>query len=99
MNAELFETTGLTLYQSESYAVHPSDAGPHVAGEHADLHDGGIPHGKVGVTTVGNVRVAGGDVVASPTRNNPNHATLSGITAEQAEALMTPTVRNPSARK
>ncbi|WP_305729406.1 RHS repeat-associated core domain-containing protein, partial [Burkholderia ubonensis] len=59
----------------------------------------GIPHGKVGVTTVGNVRAAGGDVVASPTRNNPNHATLSGITAERAEALMTPTVRNPNARK
>ncbi|EMD9442626.1 RHS repeat protein, partial [Burkholderia cepacia] len=59
----------------------------------------GIPHGKVGVTTVGNVRAAGGDVVASPTRNNPNHATLSGITAEHAEALMTPTVRNPNSRK
>ena len=56
----------------------------------------GIPHNKVGVTTVGDVRRAGGDVVASPTRNNPNHTTLSGVTADKAEELMTPTVRNPN---
>ena len=56
----------------------------------------GIPHNKVGVTTVGDVRKVGGDVVASPTRNNPNHATMSGITAKQAEELMTPTVKNPN---
>ncbi|WP_218943430.1 RHS repeat-associated core domain-containing protein, partial [Exilibacterium tricleocarpae] len=56
----------------------------------------GIPHKKVGVTTVGDVRRAGGDVVASPTKNNPNHATLSGITAKQAENLMTPTMKNPN---
>ena len=57
----------------------------------------GIPHKKVGVTTVCDVRNAGGDVVASPTKNNPNHATLSGVTAGKAEELMTPTVINPSA--
>jgi len=56
----------------------------------------GIPHNKVGVTTVGDVRKVGGNVVASPTKNNPNHATLSGVTAKQAEDLMTPTVRNPN---
>ena len=56
----------------------------------------GIPHDKVGVTTVGDVRRAGGNVVSSPTRNNPNHATMSGLTAKQAENLMTPTVSNPS---
>ena len=56
----------------------------------------GIPHNKVGVTTVGDVRKAGGDVVASPTRNNPNHATMSGVTAQEAERLMTPIVRNPN---
>jgi len=55
----------------------------------------GIPHGKVGVTTVGDFRKAGGNVVASPT-NNPNHATLSGITAKKAEELMAPAVKNPS---
>ena len=59
----------------------------------------GIPHGKVGVTTVGDIRAAGGDVVSSPTYKNRNHATLSGVTAEEAEALMTPTVRNPSVKK
>lgn len=56
----------------------------------------GIPHNKVGVTTVGDVRKAGGNVVSSPTRNNPNHATMSGVTAKQAEKLMNPTVKNPS---
>lgn len=56
----------------------------------------GIPHNKVGVTTVGDVRKAGGNVTASPTKNNSNHATLSGITGKQAEKLMTPTVKNPS---
>ncbi|ODS24381.1 hypothetical protein AB835_03950 [Candidatus Endobugula sertula] len=56
----------------------------------------GIPHNKVGVTTVGDVRRAGGNVVSSPTKNNPNHATLSGVTAKQAEDLLTPTVRNPN---
>ena len=59
----------------------------------------GIPHNKVGVTTVGSVRAAGGDVIASPTKNNPNHAALSGISAEQAEALMTPTQKKPSAKQ
>ncbi|WWT62938.1 RHS repeat-associated core domain-containing protein [Burkholderia pyrrocinia] len=68
-------------------------------GKSLDELTSGIPHGKVGVTTVGDVRAAGGNVVASPTYNNPNHATLSGITAELAESLMTPTVRNPSAKK
>lgn len=53
---------------------------------------------EVGVTTVGDIRAVGGDVIPSPTRNNPNHATLSGITAEQAQNLMTQTQRNPSAK-
>lgn len=57
-----------------------------------------IPHNKVGVTTVGEVRKAGGDVISSPTKSNPNHATLEGITPQQAQELMTPTVRNPNFR-
>ena len=56
----------------------------------------GIPNGQVGVTTVGDVRKAGGDVVPSPTGNNPNHCTMCGITPEQAEQLFTPTIRNPN---
>jgi len=55
----------------------------------------GIPNKQIGITTAGKVRAAGGDVVPSPTKNNPNHATLSGITAEMAEQLFTPTYRNP----
>jgi hypothetical protein len=40
-----------------------------------------IPHGQVGVTTVGAVREAGGDVVRTSGRS-PNHATLTGLTSE-----------------
>ena len=58
----------------------------------------GIPHNQVGVTTVGAIRAAGGDVVASPTRTNPHHATLSGLTLEQASQLFRPTVKNPNTR-
>jgi hypothetical protein len=56
----------------------------------------GIPHTQIGVSTVGAVRAAGGDVVASPTKRNPYHATLSGLTSEQASALFRPTVLNPN---
>src|SRR5439155_21479306 len=59
----------------------------------------GIPHNRVGVATVGAVRAAGGDVVPSPSRTYPLHATLSGLTPEQAGALFRPTIKNPSARK
>ena len=56
----------------------------------------GIPHKQVGITTVGKVRALGGEVVPSPRRGNPNHATLGGLTPEQASALFRPTIRNPS---
>lgn len=55
----------------------------------------GIPHNQIGVTTVGEIRVAGGDVVPSPTRTNAYHATLNGLTSEQASELFRPTVKNP----
>ena len=55
-----------------------------------------IPNRQVGVTTVGQVRAAGGDVVPSGRPGNPAHATMSGITPQQAERLFTPTVRNPN---
>jgi hypothetical protein len=58
----------------------------------------GIPHNQVGVTTVGAIRAAGGDVVPSPTRANPYHATVSGLTPEQASQLFRPTVKNPNTR-
>jgi hypothetical protein len=56
----------------------------------------GIPHNQIGVTTVGSVRAAGGEVTASPTKKNPNHATLSGLTPEEASSLFSPTVKNPN---
>ncbi|WP_082576521.1 RHS repeat-associated core domain-containing protein [Lysobacter sp. Root604] len=62
----------------------------------AELSEG-IPNGQVGVTTVGDIRKAGGDVVPSPRgARNPDHCTMCGITPEKAEELFTPTVRNPN---
>ena len=66
------------------------------SGASVDQLSQGIPNGQVGVTTVGEIRKAGGDVVPSPTRNNPNHCTLCGITPKKAEELFTPTIPNPS---
>jgi RHS repeat-associated protein len=55
-----------------------------------------IPNKQVGRTTVGDVRKAGGDVVPSPTANNPDHCTMCGISKEEAERLFNPTVSNPN---
>jgi hypothetical protein len=57
----------------------------------------GIKHNQIGVTTVGEIRRAGGDVVPSETKKNPNHATLKGLSPEQASELFRPTQMNPSA--
>jgi hypothetical protein len=54
-----------------------------------------IPHGQVGVTTVGKVRSEGGDVIRTSGRSL-NHATLTGLTPEKASLLLTPTIPNPS---
>jgi len=54
-----------------------------------------IPHGQVGVTTAGEVRKAGGDVIRT-TGRSPYHATLTGLTPEQASRLLTPTMPNPA---
>ena len=53
-----------------------------------------IPHSQIGITTVWAVRQAGGDVVRSAGRS-PYHATLTGLTPEQASRLLTPTIPNP----
>jgi hypothetical protein len=58
----------------------------------------GILNNQVGVTTVGAVRGCGGDVIPTPTRNNPFHATLGGLTIEVASRLFRPTIRNPGRR-
>jgi hypothetical protein len=54
-----------------------------------------IPHGEVGVSTVSEVRKAGGDVIRTSGRS-PYHATLTGLTPEQASRLLTPTIPNPA---
>jgi hypothetical protein len=54
-----------------------------------------IPHTQIGVTTVGKVRAAGGDVVPTSGRS-PNHATLTGLSPKQISDLLTPTKPNPS---
>lgn len=57
-----------------------------------------LPHRQIGVTTVGDIRAAGGSVTPSPTSTNPTHCTVCGITPEQGEALFRPTVPNPNPR-
>ncbi len=57
-----------------------------------------IPHGQVGVTKVGAVRAAGGDVVGTSGRS-PHHATLTGLSPDQASRLLTPTVSNPAIKR
>lgn len=55
-----------------------------------------IPNRRIGVTTVGAVRAAGGEVIAAATSRNPSHCVMNGLTAEQAQALFTPTTANPN---
>src|SRR5258708_38255592 len=54
-----------------------------------------IPHGQVGVTTVGLIRAAGGDVVRTSGRS-PHHATVVGLSPEEASRLLTPTIPKPA---
>ncbi|MCY7320943.1 MAG: flavoredoxin [Phormidesmis sp. CAN_BIN36] len=54
-----------------------------------------IPHKQVGVTTVGAIRSAGGDVIRTSGRS-PYHATLIGLTPDEISFLLTPTMLNPS---
>ena len=53
-----------------------------------------LPHNQIGVTTVGEVRAAGGDVIKT-SGASPNHATLTGLSPEQASKLLTPTIKKP----
>jgi RHS repeat-associated protein len=51
-----------------------------------------ILHSKVGVTTAGDIRAAGGQIV----NDKGNHANVSGITAVQAAELFQKVVKNPN---
>ena len=59
----------------------------------------GIPNGKIETTTVVQIRKLGGNVVPLPTKETPNHSTIFGITAEEAEKLFTPVIKNPALKK
>lgn len=58
-------------------------------------------NGQVGVATVGDIENAGGKITLDGKLNSPNgknmmnHATVDGLTGEQAEKLFTPTKDNP----
>jgi hypothetical protein len=54
-----------------------------------------IPHGQVGITTVRDVREAGGAVIRTSGRS-PYHATLTGLIPDEISLLLTPTISNPS---
>jgi hypothetical protein len=56
-----------------------------------------IPHGRVGMTTVGEVRRLGGEVHRTAGRS-PNQATLTGLAPVQTSYLLRPTFRNPARR-
>ena len=59
----------------------------------------GILNNQIGVTTVRAIRESGGTIVPSPTRTNPHHANVSGLSPEQASRLFLPTILNPSRRR
>ncbi len=53
-----------------------------------------LPNNQIGVTTVGKVRELGGDVIKTSGKS-PTHATMTGLSAEQMNKLLTPPVKNP----
>jgi len=53
-----------------------------------------LPHRQIGVTTVGAIRAAGGDVVRT-SGYSPHLATLVGLCPEDASRLLTPAIPNP----
>jgi len=53
-----------------------------------------IPNNQVGVTTVGDIRAVGGDVIATSGRS-PNHHTISGISPDDLSRVFGAPVPNP----
>jgi hypothetical protein len=47
----------------------------------------GLRNNQVSVTTVGDVRAAGGEVVSTPKPENPCHCDMNGLGAEEASKL------------
>ncbi|MGI8425038.1 MAG: flavoredoxin [Actinomycetota bacterium] len=57
-----------------------------------------VPHKRIGVTTAGKIRAAGGYLLKEPLRNNPYHCVVSGLTAAQLAKLLSPSVPTPRGR-
>jgi hypothetical protein len=85
-----------------AFATHPSGVPGYSvecdAGVSVESLAAGVPHGRVGVSTVGAVRAAGGDVVRTSGRS-PRHATPTGLKPWEASQLLTPTILNPARRR
>jgi hypothetical protein len=75
-------TAGVTGVSVESAA---GKSVPQLATESPTVRD----YGKIRCCTVGEVRAAGGDVVITPGKS-PNHATLTGLTAEAINTVLKP---------
>ena len=54
-----------------------------------------LKNGQVGVSTAGEVRAAGGDVIRT-SGTNPYHATATGLSSQEFSDLLNPTINNPS---
>jgi hypothetical protein len=54
----------------------------------------GYKNGQLGVSTVGDVRAAGGTVTRMPSIDNPGHCLNSGCSAQTLSDLFTPTIPN-----
>lgn len=58
----------------------------------------GLRYGKIGSTTVGEVRKIGGDVIPT-SGTNPDHATLTGLSPEVMSGVLQPLRPNPAKGK
>ncbi len=92
----------LPIDLERAWAMHPSGV-PGVSvqydvGVPVETLAATVPHGRVGVTSVGAIGAAGGDVIRTAGRT-PRHATLNGLTPAQASRLLTPTIVNPTGRQ
>ena len=56
-----------------------------------------LPHNSIGVTTVGDVRKAGGDVIRTSGKS-ANHATMTGLSPQKASEILNPVIKNPNRR-
>jgi hypothetical protein len=80
-----------------------SDSAGNISGVSVNAGEGSLQeltatlrYKQVGVSTVGEIRAAGGMLTPKPSTFNSFHHELSGLSAETLEQLFTPTVRNPN---